>query len=260
MSALLEADGLAVNYGRVTALAGVSLAIREGEIATVLGANGAGKTSLLSALAGLVRPARGAIRFAGEDITALPVHKRLARGLVLVPEGRQILIALTIEENLLVAAHLRRDADGVQRDIAAIYERFPNLAARRHLAASCLSGGEQQMLAIGRAMIARPRLVMLDEPSLGLSPLFVTALFDLIAEMNRDGLTILLVEQNTAKALGVAHSATVLELGRVVMSGDPRQLAADPRLREAYLGQSAAAASATSPSASVPASHPTNGA
>jgi branched-chain amino acid transport system ATP-binding protein len=235
---MFSVSDLTVAYGRVTALDTVSLAIREGEIATVLGANGAGKSTLLRTIMGVVKPARGAIHFDGKDVTADPVHRRLAQGIVLVPEGRRILISLTIEENLLVGAHLRRDADGVKRDVAAIYERFPNLGSRRHMAASCLSGGEQQMLAIGRAMVARPRLMMLDEPSLGLSPLFVSRLFDLIRELNRDGLTILLVEQNTAKALSVAHSATVIELGRVVMAGDPQVLQADPRLQEAYLGRS----------------------
>ncbi|WP_315837690.1 ABC transporter ATP-binding protein [Bradyrhizobium prioriisuperbiae] len=235
---LLSVSDLTVAYGRVTALDGISLSVRQGEIATVLGANGAGKSTLLRAIVGAEKPVRGALRFDGRDVTADPVHKRLAQGIVLVPEGRRILISLTIEENLLVGAHLRRDAEGIRRDIAAIYERFPNLATRRHMAASCLSGGEQQMLAIGRAMVARPRLMMLDEPSLGLSPLFVSRLFDLIRELNRDGLTILLVEQKTAKALAVAHSATVIELGRVVMAGDPQILQADPRLQEAYLGRS----------------------
>jgi branched-chain amino acid transport system ATP-binding protein len=235
---LFTVTDLTVTYGRVTALENVSLSVREGEIATVLGANGAGKSTLLRTIVGAEQPQRGSIRFDGKDVTADPVHKRLAQGIVLVPEGRRILISLTIEDNLLVGAHLRRDPDGVKRDIAAIYERFPNLATRRHLAASCLSGGEQQMLAIGRAMVARPRLMMLDEPSLGLSPLFVSRLFDLIKELNRGGVTILLVEQNTAKALSVAHHATVIELGRVVMEGEPQVLQADPRLQEAYLGRS----------------------
>jgi len=236
---LLSVSDLTVTYGRVTALDKVSLTIGEGEIATVLGANGAGKSTLLRSIVGAVKARSGAIRFAGRDVGADPVHARLAQGLVLVPEGRRILISLTIEENLQVGAHLRRDPAGVRSDIAAIYDRFPNLATRRHMAASCLSGGEQQMLAIGRAMVARPRLMMLDEPSLGLSPLFVSRLFDLIKELNRDGLAILLVEQNTGKALSVAHSATVIELGKVVMAGDPQVLQADPRLQEAYLGRSA---------------------
>ena len=234
---LLEIENLTVDYGRVNALRSVSLSLEEGRIGTVLGANGAGKSTLLRAIMGAVRPKSGAIRFAGRDVTQSAVHARLAQGLVLVPEGRRILITLTVAENLLLGAHKRRDHDGIARDMAAIYDRFPNLATRRDMAASCLSGGEQQMLAIGRAMMARPKLMMLDEPSLGLSPLFVSNLFDLIRELNRDGLSILLVEQNTGKALAVAHQATVLELGQIVMEGDPKSLAADPRLQEAYLGQ-----------------------
>ncbi|MEH3144183.1 MAG: ABC transporter ATP-binding protein [Methylobacterium frigidaeris] len=239
MRILLDIAGLSVAYGHVTALRDLSLAVPEGGIVALLGANGAGKTSLLKAVAGVVRPRSGRVVLDGRDITAAGVPARLAAGLVLVPEGRRILVSLTIEENLLVGAHLRRDPDGVRRDVAAIYERFPNLGRRRHMAASCLSGGEQQMLAVGRAMIARPRLLMLDEPSLGLSPLFIGHLFALIRELNRDGITILLVEQNTAQALAVAHEAAVLELGRIVMAGDPATLAGDPRLAEAYLGRAA---------------------
>ena len=234
--ALLEVSGLSVSYGRVAALADVSLTVREGEVVTVLGANGAGKSTLLKAILGAVPAKAGGIAFADTDVTRLPPHRRMADGLVLVPEGRRILITLTVEENLRLGAHMRRDTDAVAREIAAIYDRFPNLAERRHMAASCLSGGEQQMLAIGRAMMAKPRLMMLDEPSLGLSPLFVAKLFDLIRELNGDGLSVLLVEQNTGKALKAAHSATVLELGRVAMSGAPDVLAADPRLQDAYLG------------------------
>ncbi len=241
MAPLLSVSGLSVSYGRVSALTDVSLTVNEGEIVTVLGANGAGKSTLLRAILGAVPAKAGGIAFADEDVTAEPPHKRIARGIVLVPEGRRILISLTVEENLLLGAHMRADAGTVRREIDAIYGRFPNLAERRHMAASCLSGGEQQMLAIGRAMLAKPKLMMLDEPSLGLSPLFVSKLFDLIRELNRDGLAILLVEQNTGKALSVAHQATVLELGRVLMAGDPKALAADPRLQEAYLGEGEAA-------------------
>ncbi|WP_420836860.1 ABC transporter ATP-binding protein [Aquabacter cavernae] len=238
---MLSVSGLSVSYGRIPALTDVSLSVREGEIVTVLGANGAGKSTLLRAILGAVPAKSGGIAFADEDVTGEPPHKRIARGIALVPEGRRILISLTVEENLLLGAHMRRDTDAVRRETDAIYGRFPNLAERRHMAASCLSGGEQQMLAIGRAMLAKPRLMMLDEPSLGLSPLFVSKLFDLIRELNRDGLAILLVEQNTGKALSVAHQATVLELGRVMMAGDPKALAADPRLQEAYLGEGEAA-------------------
>jgi branched-chain amino acid transport system ATP-binding protein len=239
--ALLEVSGLSVSYGRVAALSDVSLTVNEGEVVTVLGANGAGKSTLLKAILGAVPAKAGGITFADADITRLPPHRRMAAGVVLVPEGRRILITLTVEENLRLGAHMRRDTAAVEREMAAIYDRFPNLAERRHIAASCLSGGEQQMLAIGRAMMAKPRLMMLDEPSLGLSPLFVSKLFDLIRELNTDGLSVLLVEQNTGKALKAAHSATVLELGRVAMAGAPDVLAADPRLQDAYLGGGSAA-------------------
>ncbi|MFG1191335.1 ABC transporter ATP-binding protein [Xanthobacter flavus] len=239
--ALLEVSSLSVSYGRVAALSDVSLTVNEGEVVTVLGANGAGKSTLLKAILGAVPAKAGGIAFAEADITRLPPHRRMGAGLVLVPEGRRILITLTVEENLRLGAHMRRDTAAVEREMAAIYDRFPNLAERRHMAASCLSGGEQQMLAIGRAMMAKPRLMMLDEPSLGLSPLFVSKLFDLIRELNGDGLSVLLVEQNTGKALKAAHSATVLELGRVAMAGAPDVLAADPRLQDAYLGGGSAA-------------------
>jgi len=237
---LLDVSALSVSFGRVNALQDVSLQVKEGEIVTVLGANGAGKSTLLKAILGAVPAKSGGITFADEDVTRAAPHKRIAKGIVLVPEGRRILISLTVEENLLLGAHMRTDQEAMGREMDAIYSRFPNLAERRHMAAACLSGGEQQMLAIGRAMMAKPRLMMLDEPSLGLSPLFVSKLFELIRELNAEGLTVLLVEQNTGKALACAHQASVLELGRVIMAGDPKALATDPRLQEAYLGEGAA--------------------
>jgi branched-chain amino acid transport system ATP-binding protein len=232
---LLEVDALDVRYGRTHAVRGVTLDVAAGEIVTVLGANGAGKSSLLKAVAGAVKPAAGAVRLDGADLTALPAPERVRRGLVLVPEGRQILVSLTVHENLQMGAHVRRDGD-VPRDIAAIYDRFPNLAARRDMAASVLSGGEQQMLAISRALLARPRVMMLDEPSLGLSPLLVSRLFALIAELNREGLAILLVEQNTRAALRAASRGYVMELGRVVLDGPAAELAGNEALAAAYLG------------------------
>jgi branched-chain amino acid transport system ATP-binding protein len=222
----------------VRAVRRVDLQVAPGEIVTVLGANGAGKTSLLRALAGMTPIAGGRIRFDGQDITQLPGPARVGRGLVLVPEGRQIFVSLTVHDNLLLGAFTRRDGE-VNRDIDRIYERFPNLANRRHMLASVLSGGEQQMLAIGRALLAKPRLMMMDEPSLGLSPLLVQRLFDLIGELNRDGLSILLVEQNTQMALQAAARGYVLELGAVALQGDAAVLAADPALAAAYLGQAA---------------------
>jgi branched-chain amino acid transport system ATP-binding protein len=232
---LLDVDSLEVRYGRTHAVRGVTLGVAAGEVVTVLGANGAGKSSLLKAIAGAVRPATGRVWFDGQDVTALSAPERVRRGLVLVPEGRQILVSLTVHENLQMGAYGRRDAE-VPRDIDAIYDRVPNLAARRGMLASVLSGGEQQMLAISRALLARPRLMMLDEPSLGLSPLLVSRLFDLIGELNRDGLAILLVEQNTRMALRAAARGYVMELGRVVLDGAAAQLADNDALAAAYLG------------------------
>jgi branched-chain amino acid transport system ATP-binding protein len=235
MTMLLDVEGLDVRYGRTRAVRGVRVAVAAGEIVTVVGANGAGKSSLLRAIAGLVKPVAGIVRFDGEDVTAQTTAARVRRGLVLVPEGRQIFISLTVHDNLLLGAHTREDHD-VAADIERIYQRFSNLAARRDMPASVLSGGEQQMLAIGRALLARPRLMMMDEPSLGLSPLLVGRLFDLIAELNAEGLAILLVEQNTHMALEAAKRGYVLELGAVALEGPAAQLAADPALTTAYLG------------------------
>ncbi len=232
---LLEVTGLDVRYGRNMAVKSVDISVAEGQIVAVLGANGAGKTSLLRAIQGMVRAARGTIRFDGHDITTADTPARVRRGLVLVPEGRQIFVSLTVHDNLLMGAYTRRDT-AVARDVDAIYERFPNLAQRRDMLASVLSGGEQQMLAISRALLAKPRLMMLDEPSLGLSPLFVQRMFDLIRTLNRDGLAVLLVEQNTGMALEAAARATILELGAVVLSGDAADVARSEMLTQAYLG------------------------
>jgi branched-chain amino acid transport system ATP-binding protein len=234
----LELHDVDVRYGRVHALRGVSLAVGPGEIVAVLGANGAGKSSLLKAVIGLESTSGGRIELDGVDITSWPPSRRVRHNLVLVPEGRRIIVSLTVHENLLMGAFPRSDTRAVEAEIAGIYERFPNLAARRHLSASVLSGGEQQMLAIGRGLLANPRLMMLDEPSLGLSPRLTNDVFALIGELNRArGLAILLVEQNTHKALELADRAYVLELGRKVMEGSPRELRADPSLRDAYLGR-----------------------
>ncbi|WP_174802962.1 ABC transporter ATP-binding protein [Martelella limonii] len=240
---MLEVDALEVNYGRTRAVKGVSLTVSEGEVVTVLGANGAGKTSLLRALQGAVRPSGGRILLNGRDMTALTPAARVREGMVLVPEGRQIFVSMTVHENLLMGAYLRHDQD-MARDIEAIYDRFPNLAARRNTSASSLSGGEQQMLAIGRAIVSRPRLIMLDEPSLGLSPLFVDRLFGLLAELNGDGIAILLVEQNTSMALDLATRGYVLELGRTVISDSAAALSRNAALTEAYLGGGAGEAPA----------------
>ncbi len=231
---MLEARDLCVSYGRTQAVQNLSLKVDAGEIVTVLGANGAGKTSLLKALQGVVRPVSGEVLFKGQSILSHSAARRVGEGLVMVPEGRQIFVSLTVHDNLLMGAYTRKDK--VDSEIEAIYERFPNLAKRRDMPASVLSGGEQQMLAIGRALLSRPALMMLDEPSLGLSPLLVKALFKLIGDLNREGLSILLVEQNTHMALATAHRAYVLELGRLVLQGDASSLADDPRMAEAYLG------------------------
>jgi branched-chain amino acid transport system ATP-binding protein len=236
MSSLLEVESLAVRYGRVHAVRGASVSVDEGEIVAVLGANGAGKSSLLKGIMGLVAVDGGRVSFGGTDLTAAAPAARIASGLVLVPEARRILMGLTVEENLLMGAYLRRDSGAVAAEIRALYERFPNLGARRQMAASVLSGGEQQMLAIGRGVLARPRLMLLDEPSLGLSPLLVKELFRLLRELNRDGLALLLVEQNTRQALRAASRAYVMELGAIVTQDRPQALLDDQRLVAAYLG------------------------
>jgi len=232
---LLDVKGLDVRYGRTHAVKNVNLSVAEGEIVTVLGANGAGKTSLLRALQGAVRPASGTISYDGHDLSRASPAARVSSGMMLVPEGRQIFVSMTVHENLQMGVYLRSDRD-VARDLDAVYDRFPNLAERRDMKASVLSGGEQQMLAIGRALVGRPRLIMLDEPSLGLSPLFVARLFDLIVELNNSGISILLVEQNTTMALDVAQRGYVLELGKVVIEDSAAALSKNTALTEAYLG------------------------
>ena len=231
---LLEVEGLDVKYGRNHAVNQVDLNLEERGIVTILGANGAGKSSVLKAIQGTER-AGGKVTFDGTDISDWSAPKRVQAGLVLVPEGRQIFVSLSVHENLQMGAYCRND--DVQRNIEAVYERFPNLKERRDMPASVLSGGEQQMLAISRALLARPKLMMLDEPSLGLSPILVKQLFKMIRELNDDGLTILLVEQNTFMALQTADRGYVMELGNVVISGEAKSLQENPKLEEAYLGQ-----------------------
>ena len=233
---MLEVEVLSVRYGRVHAVRGASLSVAEGEIVAVLGANGAGKSSLLKAVMGLVSSDGGRISFGKSSLNARSPRERIAAGVALVPEGRRIVMSLSVEENLLMGAYLRSDAAAVRAEIARLYERFPNLGARRHLPAAVLSGGEQQMLAIGRGVLARPRVLLLDEPSLGLSPLLVQELFRLLRELNRGGLALLLVEQNTRQALRIAARAYVMELGAMVMEAKPEELLGDQRLVAAYLG------------------------
>jgi branched-chain amino acid transport system ATP-binding protein len=229
----LEVQGIDVRYGRNHAVKEVDLALDEREIVTVLGANGAGKSSLLKAIQGTEKSG-GKVIFDGVDISGWTAPRRVRAGLVLVPEGRQIFVSLTVHENLQMGGYCR--TDDITKEIEAIYDRFPNLAERRDMSASVLSGGEQQMLAISRALLAKPKLMMLDEPSLGLSPILVQTLFSLIQELNQEGLTILLVEQNTHKALQAADRGYVLGLGSVVLSGDAGALRENPELEKAYLG------------------------
>jgi len=245
---ILEAKGLAASYGPVRALDHVDVTVPEGAAVAVLGANGAGKSTLLRTLLGLMPNSGGRVRFAGEDITRLSTAERVRRGLVLVPEGRRVLTSLTVEENLLMGAYSRHPQPG-PAELRAIYERFPNLAQRRAMRAAVLSGGEQQMLAIGRALMARPRLMMLDEPSLGLSPRLTAEVFALIAGLNAEGMAILLVEQNAVLALEATRAALVLELGRVALRGASAALLRDDRVRHAYLGGGV-------PPASQPHPHP----
>ena len=233
---LLEARDVEVRYGSVRAVRGVSLRLAPGEIVAVLGANGAGKSSLLRALLGLTRPHAGEVVFDGREVTRWSTSARVRAGLVLVPEGRRIVMSLTVHENLLMGADQRRDGAAVHAEIEQIYQRFPNLAARRHALASVLSGGEQQMLAIGRALMTRPRLLLLDEPSLGLAPILAREIFRVIRRINQEGVAVLLVEQNARRALALASRGYVLETGRLVTSGTSAELTADSRVRSAYLG------------------------
>jgi branched-chain amino acid transport system ATP-binding protein len=233
---MLEVYDLKVSYGAIKALDGVSLCVPKGRIVTLLGANGSGKTTTLRAITGLEIPEAGRIVFGGQEIQGRPTHKLIRAGLALVPEGRRIFANLTVYENLLLGAYFRQDQEALGRDRDLIYDIFPRLAERRDQAAGTLSGGEQQMLALGRALMSRPQLLLLDEPSLGLAPLLVKEVFQIITRLNQQGVTILLVEQNAAAALQIAHHGYVLETGRVVLAGSGADLLAHPQLQAAYLG------------------------
>jgi branched-chain amino acid transport system ATP-binding protein len=234
--ALLDVKDLDVHYGGIHALKGVSFSVEDGTIVALIGANGAGKTTTLRAISGLLRPTAGSITFAGRSIAGLPAHEIVARGLAHVPEGRGIFANLTVEENLQLGAYLRGDAAAVAKDLARALELFPRIRERLHQNAGTLSGGEQQMLAIARALLTRPRLLLLDEPSLGLAPQMVQLIFQIVKTIAAEGTTILLVEQNAHMALGVAASAHVLEVGTRVASGPAAELARDDKIRKAYLG------------------------
>ena len=233
---MLEVLNLKVSYGAIKALDGVGFAVPRGRIVALLGANGSGKTTTLRAITGLAAPRGGRILFEGREIQGRPTHEIIRAGIALVPEGRRIFANLTVYENLLLGAYLRRDQPALARDLDLIYDTFPRLAARSTQAAGTLSGGEQQMLAVGRALMSRPRLLLLDEPSLGLAPLLVKEVFHLITRLNQQGVTILLVEQNAAAALKIAHHGYVLSTGRVVLEGPGAELSAHPQLQPAYLG------------------------
>jgi branched-chain amino acid transport system ATP-binding protein len=234
---LLEVRGLKVSYGGINAVKGIDLEVRAGELVTLIGANGAGKTSTLKALAGLLKPAGGRIHYNGDDITARPAHELVQKGLALVPEGRGVFGRLTVEENLAMGAYSRRDTARVHADLRSVYERLPRLAERRRQLAGTLSGGEQQMLAIGRALMSRPRLLLLDEPSMGLAPLMVQNIFETIRAIAADGATLLLVEQNARLALETCHRGYVMESGTIAASDTAPRLLADPQVRQAYLGE-----------------------
>ncbi|HWQ10005.1 MAG TPA: ABC transporter ATP-binding protein [Holophaga sp.] len=233
---MLELTDIHTYYGNIQALKGVSLRIEQGEIVTLIGANGAGKTTTLMSISGVTTPRSGRTAFLGQDITRLSTERIVSLGITQVPEGRMIFPRLSVRENLLMGAYLRKDKAGVRQDEDRAYGLFPVLRERRSQMGGTLSGGEQQMLAIGRALLARPKLLLLDEPSLGLAPLVVENIFEIIQQINRDGVTVLLVEQNAQMALHIAHRGYVLETGRVSLEGAARDLLNDPKVRSAYLG------------------------
>ncbi|SCL68842.1 ABC transporter ATP-binding protein [Micromonospora peucetia] len=233
---LLEIDDVSLLYGRIQALHGISLTVDEGEIVALIGANGAGKSTTMRAISGIRPVASGSIRFNGEDITKLRADLRVRRGLCQAPEGRGIFPGMTVLDNLDMGAYTRRDRAGIAQDLDRVLNLFPRLAERRKQAGGTLSGGEQQMLAVGRALMSRPKLLLLDEPSMGLAPMLIQQIFDIIVEINQQGTTILLVEQNAQQALARAHRAYVLETGRIVKSGTGAELLHDPAVKEAYLG------------------------
>jgi branched-chain amino acid transport system ATP-binding protein len=233
---MLEVSDVHAYYGNIHALKGISLTVEEGEIVTLIGANGAGKSTTLNTICGLLHPESGTIRLEGEDIHGLPPHDVVGRGVSQAPEGRRIFGRLTVQENLEMGAFLRDDAEGIRQDTRRVFDLFPRLEERRRQLGGTLSGGEQQMLAIGRALMAHPRVLLLDEPSMGLAPLLVEDIFRVIRQLNEEGTTILLVEQNALMALSVASRGYVLETGQVVLSGTAAELRENPQVQEAYLG------------------------
>ena len=236
--ALLEVKNLEVNYGMIKALKGISFEVNEGEIIALIGANGAGKTTTLHTVSGILPKAGGNIYLEGKDITKIPAHKLVQLGISQVPEGRRVFSQMTVLENLKMGAFTRKDKDAaIEKDLKDIYARFPRLEERKNQMAGTLSGGEQQMLAMGRALMSHPSIILMDEPSMGLSPIFVNEIFDIIKEVSAGGTTVLLVEQNAKKALSIADRAYVLETGKIVLSGDAKELMNNDAIKKAYLGE-----------------------
>ncbi len=235
--ALLEIKDLEVNYGVIKAIKGVSFDVNEGEIIALIGANGAGKTTILHTITGLIQAKKGSIVFDGKELTKTPPHKIVSMGMAHVPEGRRIFQQLSVLENLKLGAYTRKDKSEIASTLKMVYERFPRLEERKNQVAGTLSGGEQQMLAMGRALMSKPRIILMDEPSMGLSPLLVSEIFDIIKVINESGTTVLLVEQNAKKALSIADRAYVLETGKITLSGDAKDLINDKSVKKAYLGE-----------------------
>ena len=233
---MLRVEDINVYYGAIHAIKGISLDVPDGEIVALIGSNGAGKSTTLRTISGLMRPKKGRIMYDGEDITGVPAHKIVGKGLCQVPEGRHVFANMTVLENLELGAYLCNDKDGIAKDMEAVFEKFPRLLERKNQIAGTLSGGEQQMLAMARALMSRPKLLLLDEPSMGLAPLLVKEIFNIIKEINASGTTVLLVEQNANMALSIADKAYVLETGRITLSGTAAELASSEEVRKAYLG------------------------
>lgn len=233
---MLKVDNLVVNYGAINALRGISFEVNQGEIITLIGSNGAGKTTTLHAISNIIKKASGSISFKDEDITSMPADKIVTKHLIQVPEGRRIFLNLSVKENLELGAYLRKDKENIKKDMERVYEYFPRMKERIKQNAGTLSGGELQMLAMGRALMAQPDLLLLDEPSMGLAPILVDEIFNIVQKINKDGTTILLVEQNAMKALSIANRAYVLETGSITKSGNAQDLLTDPAVKAAYLG------------------------
>ena len=234
---MLEVKDLEVYYGMIQAIKGISFEVNKGEVIALIGANGAGKTTTLHTITGLLSPKKGSVIFEGKDITKIPAHKIVSMGMAHVPEGRRVFSDLSVYENLKLGAYTRKDKENLNKDLESIYERFPRLAERKNQSAGTLSGGEQQMLAMGRALMSKPSIVLMDEPSMGLSPILVNEIFDIIESISKSGTTVLLVEQNAKKALSIADRAYVLETGKIVTSGNASDLLEDDSIKKAYLGE-----------------------